>query len=56
MAITLKKIQLKMFFCKSLAALLDFDFVKHPVYPYELKEDLIVRLELNYSEKVIFCS
>ena len=34
---------------------LDFDFFKHPVYRYGLKEDLIVRLELNSSEKVILC-
>ena len=32
---------------------LDFDFFKHPMYPYGLKEDLIVRLELNSAEKVI---
>ena len=35
---------------------LDFDFFKHPVYPYGLKENLIVRLELNSSEKVILCT
>ena len=34
---------------------LDFDFFKHPVYPYGLKEDLIVRLELNSSDEVILC-
>ena len=39
---------------KRFATPLDFDFVKHLVYPYGLKEDLIVRLELNSSEKVIF--
>ena len=33
-----------------------FEFFKHPVYPYGLKEDLIVRLELNSSEKVILCT
>ena len=32
---------------------LDFEFFKHPVYPYGIKEDLIVRLELDFSEKVI---
>ena len=32
---------------------LDFDFLKHPVYPYGLRENLIVRLELYSSEKVI---
>ena len=30
---------------KRFAIPLDFDFSKHPVYPYGLKEDLIVRLE-----------
>ena len=34
----------------------DFDFFKHPVYPYGLKEDLIIRLELNFSEKVVLCT
>ena len=38
---------------KRFAILLDFDFFKHP---YGLKEDLIVRLELNFSEKVILCT
>ena len=28
----------------------------YPVYPYGLKEDSIVKLELNSSEKVILCS
>ena len=41
---------------KRFAMPLDFDFFKHPVYPYGLKEDLIVRLELNSSEKVILCT
>ena len=35
---------------------LDFDFYRHHVYPYGLKEDLIVSLELNSSEKVILCT
>ena len=34
----------------------DFDFFKQPVYPYGLKKDLIVRLELNSSEKLISCT
>ena len=34
-----------------------FFFFKHPVYPYGLsKQCLIVRLELNSSEKVILCT
>ena len=28
----------------------------HPVYPYGNKEDLVVRLELKSSEKVLLCS
>ena len=35
---------------------LDFDFLKHPVYPYGLKEDLSARPELSSSENVILCS
>ena len=31
-------------------------FFKHPVYPYGFKEDLIVKLELNYLEKVMLCT
>ena len=38
---------------KRFAILLDFDFFKHP---HGLKEDLIVKLELNYSEKVNLCT
>ena len=33
-----------------------FDFFKHPVYSYGLKEDLIIKLELNSSEKVILAT
>ena len=32
------------------------DIFKYPVYPYDLKEDLIVRLELNSSKRVILCT
>ena len=28
----------------------------HPVYPHGIKEDLIVRFELNSFEKVILCT
>ena len=31
---------------------LDFDFFKHPTYPYGLRKDLIARLELNSAEKI----
>ena len=47
---------IKKTFDKRFAIPLDFDFFKHAVYPYRLKEDLIVRLELNSSEKVILCN
>ena len=43
-------------FDKRFAIRLDFGFFKHPVYPYGLKEYLIVRLELNSLEKVILCT
>ena len=33
-------------FNKRFAIPLDFDLLKHPMYPYGLKEDLLVRLEL----------
>ena len=41
---------------KRFAIPLDFDFFKDRVYPYRLKENLTVRLELNSSEKVILCT
>ena len=41
---------------KMLAIPLDFDFFKHSLYLYGLKEDLIVRLELNSAEKEILCT
>ena len=47
---------IKKTFDKSFAIPLDFDFFKHPVYPYGLKEDFIVRLELNSSERIILCT
>ena len=41
---------------KRFAIPLDFDFFKHPVYPYGLKEGFIVRFELNSAEKVPLCT
>ena len=52
----MEEIAIKKTLDKRFAIPLDFDFFKHPVYPYGLKEDLIVRLELNSSEKVILCT
>ena len=55
LTITTQENAIKKTFDKQCATPLYFDFSKHPVYPYGLKEDLIVRLELNSSEKVILC-
>ena len=56
LTVTTQENAIKKTFDKRFAVRLDFDFFKHPVYPYGLKEDLIVRLELNSSEKVILCT
>ena len=53
---TIQENAIKKTFDKRFGMPLDFDFFKHPVYPYGLKEDLIVRLKLNSSEKVILCT
>ena len=54
--ITAQENGIKKSFDKMLAVPLHFDFFKHHVYPYGLKEDLIVRLELISSGKLILCS
>ena len=56
LAVTTQENAIKKTFDKRFAIPLDFDFFKRPVYPYGLKEDLIVKLELNSSEKVILCT
>ena len=56
LTVTTQKNPIKKTFDKWFAIPLHFDFFKHTVYPYGLKEDLIVRLELNSSEKVILCT
>ena len=38
---------IKKMFDKRFGIPLDFDFFKHPVYPYGFLKDLIVRLKLN---------
>ena len=37
---------------KRFAIPLDFDFFKHPVYPYGLIEDLTIMIELNSAKEV----
>ena len=49
LTVTTQENGIKKTFDKRFAIPLDFDFFKHPVYPCGLKEDLIVRLELNSS-------
>ena len=54
--VTTQENAIKKTFDKRFAIPLDFDFFKHPLYPYGLWKDLIVRLELSSSEKVILCT
>ena len=49
LTVTTQENAIKKTFDKRFAMPSDFDFFKHPVYPYGLKKDLIVRLELNSS-------
>ena len=56
LVLTTQENAIKKKFDKRFAIPLDFDFFKHQLYPYGLREDLIVRLELNSSEKVILCT
>ena len=56
LTVTTQENAIKKTFHKRFAIPLDFNFFKHPVYQHGLKEDLIVRLELNSSEKVILCT
>ena len=56
LAVTTQENAIKKAFGKSLAIPLDFDFFKHLIYLHGLKEDLIVRLELNFWGKVTFCT
>ena len=56
LTMTTQENEIKKAFDKRFAIRLDFDFFKRPVYPYGLKEYLIIRLELNSLEKVILCT
>ena len=47
LTLTTQENAIKKTFDKRFAIPLDFDFFKHPVYSYGLKENLIVMLELN---------
>ena len=54
LTVTTKENVIKRTFDKRFVIPLYFDFFKHPVYSYGLKEDLIVRLELDTSKKVFY--
>ena len=56
LSVAIQENVIKETFDKRFAIPLDFDFFKRPMYPYGLSEDLIVRLELKSSEKVILCT
>ena len=56
LAVTTQENAIKKTFYKRFAIPIDFDFFKHPAYPYGLKERLVVRFELNSTEKVILCT
>ena len=56
LTLTTQENVIKNTFDKRFSIPLDFDFFKHPVYPYGLKEDLIVRFELKSLGNVILCT
>ena len=56
LAVTTQENTIKKTLDKRLTIPLDFDFFKHLLYLYGLKEDLIVMLELNSAEKAILCT
>ena len=53
LTLTTQENVIKKTYDKKFAIPLDFDFFKHPVYPYGLKEDLIIMIELNSAKEVI---
>ena len=56
LTLTTQENAMKKTFDKRFAIPLDFDFFRHPVYPYGFKEHLILRLKLNSPGKVILCT
>ena len=55
LTLTTQENVIKKTYDKRLAIPLDFDFFKYPVYPYGLKEDLSITIELNSAKEVILC-
>ena len=56
LTLTTQENEIKKKFDNRFAIPLDFDFFEHFVYPYGLKEDLILMLELNSYEEVLLCT
>ena len=56
LTLTTQENAIKNLFDNPFAIPLDFDFFKHPIYPYGLKERLFVRLELNPAGNVLLCT
>ena len=56
LTLTTQEDVIKKSYDKTFAINLDFDFFKHPVYPYGLKEGLSITIELNTVKEVILCT
>ena len=56
LTVTTQEIAIRKTLDKRFTIPLDFDFFKHPVYPYGLKERLFIRIELNFAGKVLLCT
>ena len=56
LTVTTQENTIKKMFDKRFFMPLDFDFFKHLVYAYVLKERLFISLELNSTRKVLFCT
>ena len=53
--VTTQEIAIKETLDKRFTIPLDFDFFKHPVYPYG-QERLFIRIELNFAGNVLLCT
>ena len=56
LTMTIQENAIKKTFDKRFLIPLDFDFFKHPSYPYGLKERLFIRIELNSARNVLLCT
>ena len=56
LTLTIQENAIKKTLDKRFAIPLDFDFFKHPVYPYGLEQRLFIRIELNSAKNVLLCT